>query len=274
MAKFAFILFMLVAVQATAEPPLLNVSYKSVTEYPYREADNTQFYGENPLQWAKYWAAKPNAQQAKGVLIFVHGGCWLNAFDAQHSYPLASALADQGYAVWSIEYRRTGDEGGGWPGSLNDVQAAVDFIVDRSVEGAEHNNFILLGHSAGGHLALLAGQTQPKINKIFALAGISDIKTYSKGSNSCEKATVQFIGGDMEANPAAYEEATPDWTKLVQRAHLLHGEKDSIVAVDQSVNSPASYTTVAGAGHFDWIHPGSFAFQVLMHTLAKETVQE
>ena len=59
------------------------------------------------------------------LVILIHGGCWLNSFDVNHSRPLATALNQEGFAVWSLEYRRTGDSGGGWPGTLEDIQLAL-----------------------------------------------------------------------------------------------------------------------------------------------------
>ena len=59
------------------------------------------------------------------LVILIHGGCWLNSFDVNHSRPLATALSQAGFAVWSLEYRRTGDPGGGWPGTLEDIQLAL-----------------------------------------------------------------------------------------------------------------------------------------------------
>ena len=59
------------------------------------------------------------------LVILIHGGCWLNSFDVNHSRPLATALNHAGFAVLSLEYRRTGDPGGGWPSTLEDIQLAL-----------------------------------------------------------------------------------------------------------------------------------------------------
>ena len=66
----------------------------------------------------------------------------------------------EGIAAWSIEYRRVGDAGGGWPGTFEDVAAGFDYL---RVLGKDYpldlTHVIVSGHSAGGHLAYwLAGR--------------------------------------------------------------------------------------------------------------------
>ena len=71
--------------------------------------------------------------------------------------PLARDLAARGIAAWNIEYRRVGQEGGGWPGTLEDAAAAADAVV--GLEGVDATRVVTVGHSAGGQLALwLAGR--------------------------------------------------------------------------------------------------------------------
>ena len=94
------------------------------------------------------------------LVIFLHGGFWRVTFYRSHTGPMATALAAAGYAVCVPEFRRTGQPGGGWPGTFDDVAAAVDrtpaLIRDTAGPGAIAAGPVLLaGHSAGGHLALI-----------------------------------------------------------------------------------------------------------------------
>ena len=50
------------------------------------------------------------------MVVVVHGGCWLSEYSLDHIAGFCAALTDVGLATWSLEYRRVGDEGGGWPG--------------------------------------------------------------------------------------------------------------------------------------------------------------
>ena len=96
-----------------------------------------------------------------------------------------------GYDVWVPEYRRVGDEGGGWPGSLEDIVAAVEFVTDKTGQPP-----ILVGHSAGGHLALRAAQTGLAIDGVVGLAPITDLVSYGAESGSCQSMVAPFMGDE------------------------------------------------------------------------------
>ena len=99
-----------------------DVEFSQVLALGWRDSDEKIFYGSDSFQFGELWLPG-SALPSKGLIVFVHGGCWLNEFDITHTYPLSSALADAGYTVWSLEYRRIGDEDGGWPGTYEDIQA-------------------------------------------------------------------------------------------------------------------------------------------------------
>ena len=78
-------------------------------------------------------SAKPDAQGryaggVRPVVVFLHGGFWRVAYDRAHAAPLADALAASGYIVCTPEYRKVGQSGGGWPGTFDDVAAAVRLL--------------------------------------------------------------------------------------------------------------------------------------------------
>ncbi|MGH8194417.1 MAG: alpha/beta fold hydrolase, partial [Woeseiaceae bacterium] len=112
-------------------------------------------YGDDPLQFGELSLPAGSHGSGHPVVINVHGGCWLSEYPIDHSRALASALAESGFAVWNIEYRRVGDGGGGWPGTFEDVANATDFL--RKLAQAHRldlTRVVLMGHSAGGQLAL------------------------------------------------------------------------------------------------------------------------
>lgn len=247
-----------------------NVSYTSVTALDFRPADHNLVYGDDDpaLQYGMLWLpANLPANAHAPLVIFIHGGCWLNAFDIQHSLPSSAALADAGYAVWSIEYRRTGDAGGGWPGTFSDIRQAIAHISQLADYPVDTGQVVIAGHSAGGHLALLAGSELPAVKAVVGLAAITDIVSYSRGSNSCQKATLEFMGGDYETRPTAYHAANPAEKALHQRSVTLQGDADAIVPPAQAELRAATTKMLDGAGHFDWIHPHTEAFQLLLATL-------
>ena len=90
------------------------------------------------------------------MVVMVHGGGWLEDHDLSYFEPLSQSLADEGVAVWNIEYRRVGGTGG-WPATLADVDDATDALATSVQEAAggrlDLEQVHLAGHSAGGHLA-------------------------------------------------------------------------------------------------------------------------
>jgi acetyl esterase/lipase len=176
-------------------------------------------------------------------------------------------LAAAGYGVWSLEYRRSGDTGGGWPGSYDDVKQGIEYTSSLTNYPLDLEHVILMGHSAGGHLALLAATEYQNIDAVIGLAAITNIVDYSRGENSCQTATIDFMGGAYEAKPTAYEAANPISKTLHLNSILLHGNIDPIVPLEQAHATGATAVVVEGTGHFDWIHPGSEAYQVLLSTL-------
>jgi len=255
-----------------------DVSYEQVIALDFTPANFVLPYGDDngDLQYGMLWM--PDSEQGDRtsdipLIVFIHGGCWMNQYDIQHSYGATSALAQAGYAVWSLEYRRTGDPGGGWPGAFEDIKQGLTFVKALNEYSIDTNRMIIVGHSAGGHLALLAGVEFPDAIAVIGLAAISDIVSYAQGSSSCEAAATAFMGGAESDNPRLYQQANPAAQILHSNTFLLHGTNDAIVPLSQSRMPNASTQLITDAGHFDWVHPGTSAFNHLV-SLIDEIVQQ
>lgn len=258
---------------------LFNVSFNSVLALPLKNQGVKLAYGDAALQFGLLSLPATKVSTKPPLVIFVHGGCWLNAYDIGHSKALSQALTEAGYAVWSLEYRRVGDEGGGWPGSFNDVMQGIHYAQAQFERyGVDLSRIALMGHSAGGQLALLAGEKlaaeklagdkkAAQIQAVIGLAAITDMASYAKGSNSCQSATAQFIGASPEQAPALYQQASPSLHGAHPKTLLLQGNADQIVPTTQATDSGMPYRLVEKAGHFDWIHPQSAAYPQLILTL-------
>ena len=256
--------------EVTYQAVAANVNFDQVTSLPFATSDRTIDYGEDPLPFGELWS--PVGTTPRGLIVFLHGGCWLNEFDLQYSYALSTALAQAGYLVWSLEYRRTGDSGGGWPGTYTDILQAIHYM--ESLDELSGLPTALVGHSAGGHLALLAGSelqgTDAEPELVIGLAAITDLVAYANGGNSCEVVTPDFMGGSPEQAPAAYSAATLVNKSLPANTWLLQGDRDAIVPALHTRLNGVQTIIVAGAGHFDWAHPGTVAFQELLALLDEQ----
>ncbi|WP_445424773.1 alpha/beta hydrolase family protein [Alishewanella sp. HL-SH06] len=260
--------------RSLTQPALLSqVSYSSLLPLAAavpESASKRINYGTGALQYGQLFLPANGSNTPAPLLVFVHGGCWLNAYDITHSQAFSYALAQQGYAVWSIEYRRTGDEGGGWPGSYQDIMQALRYIPYLPRKQLDLSRVVLAGHSAGGHLALLAASEvtmTPALKGVIGLAAITDVKRYSQGENGCQKATQGFFAGDLQSQAEAYQQANPVEQPIPQSTLLLHGSADSIVPIEQASDSGLPMLLVPDAGHFDWIHPQSAAYNQFLLSL-------
>ena len=89
------------------------------------------------------------------VMVMIHGGSWHKRYGRVAMRGLAADLLRRGWAVWNIEYRRLGGDGGGWPPTFDDVADAIDHLPTLDAP-LDLDSVSFLGHSAGGHLALWA----------------------------------------------------------------------------------------------------------------------
>jgi len=179
--------------------------------------------GADSLQFADLWL--PEEPGPHPVVVLIHGGCWLGMYPGVAlTHPMAEALSVEGFAVWNIEYRRLGQDGGGYPGTFTDVADAADYLTVISEEyNLDLSDVIAAGHSAGGHLATwlaarenidpgsdLYDENPLPISKVISLAGISDLEYYAQfGSSPCGDQTVEKLVLLDERADAAYSDTSP-----------------------------------------------------------------
>jgi len=223
-------------------------SHDILGDPPPAAADDRLTYGPQPLQFGDLRV--PSAATASHPLaVVIHGGFWKANFNLIHTGHLCAALRDRGVMTWNVEYRRVGDPGGGWPGSYEDVLGAVAFA--RTLTGADPGRICLVGHSAGGHLALLAA-ARARL-PVVAIAAVSDLI----GWRTPESAA--FVG---DADPAAGSPLHE--LPLGVRQVLVHGTNDDTVpyrlseryvAAARAAGDDATLLRLDGAGHFEPVDP-------------------
>ena len=200
------------------------------------------------------------------VVVLIHGGFWRARYGLDLMTDLAEDLVARGYVVWNVEYRRVGQPGGGYPGTLDDVAAAMDALGGLAGEhGLDLARVAVVGHSAGGHLGLWAADRSEGVIPAVAvgLAGVVDLVEAARARLGDDgRAVSDFLGGGPDDEPEAYRGAQPalDGDRVV----LVHGTGDDVVPPSQSIDgaerSGADLILVDGADHFDVIDPASEAW--------------
>jgi pimeloyl-ACP methyl ester carboxylesterase len=145
-----------------------------------------------------------------------------------------------------------------------DIKTAVNYVTDTA--GVRP---VLIGHSAGGHLALRAAQDKGlSIDGIVGLAPITDLVGYGAQKGSCQSMVAPFMGDQDYQPDKRYREASVTVSRVATPVRIVIGRDDPIVGHDQAHGfDEAVITTVDGAGHFDVIHPATPAFQAVLVAL-------
>ncbi|PWN06787.1 alpha/beta hydrolase family protein [Rhodohalobacter mucosus] len=256
------------------------ISWSDLIERELPQPDERIRYGSDSLQFGDLWIPE---EEARATVILVHGGCWLDIYPGvEIMNHMANALRSEGFAVWNVEYRRLGHDGGGYPGTFLDVASGADHLTQIAERYELPINTVLVaGHSAGGHLATwLAGRknidpTSPlytaepiQVQGVISLAGINDLERYaSYGASPCGEKTVERLVDLDSRGESAYLDTSP--------LHLLplgvtHAEVNA--AFDAPVppffgyrfnqalsdaGDSSVHVVLANAGHFEMIAPWS-----------------
>jgi acetyl esterase/lipase len=260
-------------------------------------------YGPEPLQFGDLYV--PHSPGPHPTVILIHGGYWRARYGLDLMNSLAEDLAQRGYAAWNIEYRRVGDPGGGWPGTLLDVALATDYVRELArTYPLDLRHVIPIGHSAGGHLAFwlvarpriplfahnspLIGPQHPNDKQetatplalagAISLAGVVDL-ALAWQLNLSNGAVVELLGGSITDVPERYAAASPAaMLPLGVPQVLIHGTHDENVPLQVSqsyskaaraVNDHVTCIELEGIDHFDIIDPHSKAWAITIEELQK-----
>jgi acetyl esterase/lipase len=160
-------------------------------------------------------------------VMLLHGGFWRHAYDRSLMTPLAHHLAKHGLIVWNVEYRRWSDHDQGvWQETVSDVLRAWGHV--ELLDGVDPLRSMVMGHSAGGHLALLvASLAERKPWLCVAQAPITDtVAADAAGLSDGGDATRCWAGTDPTSGAPPWTTLNP--VNLFPTTSLLvaHGEHD------------------------------------------------
>ena len=239
---------------------------RSILTRPASGPDEVVAYGAGADQIADVRHGGERAAQ-RPLVVLIHGGFWRPGTDRTHTGPMALALAQAGWTVAAIEYRRVP----GRPGLMVD-DVALSLQVLRRRIAQQDKRVLAMGHSAGGHLTLWAASTRPipELHGALALAPVADLQL-AHALKLGEGATLAFLGEE----PARH--AALDPTRMPGPAigvTLIHGDADEVVPVSLSESYVAAHqrarlVKLRGAGHFAVIDPQTGAWPEVVRELER-----
>lgn len=213
-------------------------------------------YGDSPDQVVDVYPGHRST-----ALVLIHGGYWRPEYDRIHLRPMATALADAGWTTYLIEYRR---EPGNPRAMADDVRAAIK----ASAADSDGARLLLIGHSAGGHLALTAAAgDQALIHGVIALAPLADL-TSALALDLDDGAAQSYLGAAPVEEHCPIAQPSPEVPVLI-----VHGDKDELVPIELSRTYARTHPVTAlleipGGTHFALIDPQSSIWPRLLEVVA------
>jgi acetyl esterase/lipase len=251
---------------------------QSILEIPAASPGLHIAYGSGEFQFGELYM--PEGKGPHPVAIVIHGGYWRARYDLRHIGHFCVALAKAGMAAWSLEYRRIGNAGGGFPGTFDDVRAGAEHVEKIAAgHSLDMRRVIATGHSAGGQLVLwLAKQNVVPLRGVVPLAPVADLRRAWELKLS-DTVVADFLGGSPSEVAERYRAASPiEMVPLRVRQRLIHGERDDVVpiaisrgyvAAARRSGDDCTLAEPAGAGHFELIDPRTAAWGQVRDTMEK-----
>jgi pimeloyl-ACP methyl ester carboxylesterase len=238
-------------------------SHEILTDPPPPPADARVAYGPEPLQFGDLRV--PGGDGTFPLAVVLHGGYWQATYNLIHTGFLCRALVDAGVASWNLEYRCVGVPGGEWPGPREDLELALAHLP--RLPFAHDGRTVLVGHSAGGQLALWAGK-RAKL-PVVALAPVSDVRDAAERRGP-ESAPARFMAAEHYADGSPLELLPLGVPQIV-----IHGTADEDVPYEMSVRyveaagGEAELVALEGTGHFEPIDPQAAAFAETLRAIER-----
>jgi len=219
-------------------------------------------YGPDSSQWGELFLPElPAGAMHQGVVVVIHGGYWRSQYGAELGEPLALDLAGHGMAAWNLEYRRAGN-GGGWPGTFQDVLAGIDKLrALAEPHSLDLSKVVALGHSAGGHLAVWAAGRERlrglgpedglqmendgvRLTGVVSQSGVLNLAEAER-LNLSNAAVRNLLGGPSSDFPGRYRMADPMAAlPLDVPVFAVHATED----VDVPLGMSTSYVDASRSG--------------------------
>lgn len=227
-------------------------------------------YGTDPLQKMDIYLPAGRTTTATKVVILIHGGAWVTGDKSEFSSAIIDTLKKRipDYAIFNINYRLAAlPSTNVFPTQENDVKAAVEFIFSNRASYLVNSKFVLMGASAGGHLALLHAykyQTSVKIKAVVDFCGPTDmVAMYNDYAPSppSQFGIAALMSGTPATNATMYQQSSPITTAYANAVNacptiIFQGSADAIVNATTQSLALKTKLTMAGVVNEYHLYPG------------------
>lgn len=246
---------------------------EDILELPPPPADARVAYGSDSNQFIELY--KPKTNKERRCVLFLHGGFWRAKYDLKHAGHLCYDLKERGWLAVNVEYRRVGNEHGGWPATFNDIRQALQLTFDSAKKWEiEPQKVVVMGHSAGGQLAFALAGHDHRVKQAVSLAGVLDLQQ-AYTLHLSHDAVVEFLGGTPAQMPDHYKEASPLQLHIVGKQLVVHGKEDDTVPYaisadyvrQKQAKERIHLLSFEDAGHFELIDPRTKQWKSIVDSL-------
>jgi 3-dehydroquinate dehydratase-2 len=200
---------------------------------------------------------KANTDAPAPVAVILHGGFWRDAWKRDTTAPLSAAITQLGWSTINVEYSRGP---GSFPQATEDIANALQWVRGNADEyNFDTRRMVIVGHSAGGYLALKIAHTDAALAGVIGLAPVTNLPAISSERPDDDPASM-FIGCEQDDDPALWDSAALSGQPLVP-VHMIHGTLDETVAPSHTIDyvrdhpEMATQNMVEGMDHMSIIDP-------------------
>ncbi|MFI6508456.1 alpha/beta hydrolase [Streptosporangium sp. NPDC050855] len=192
---------------------------------------DTVSYGSHPRQRMDVWYQSDEIKRP--AVFLIHGGWWSSG-DKKYMTEISRSYAEQGYVVFNLNYRLSGDAS--WPAQRTDTLDAIATARRHAALWSfDPNNYVIIGFSAGGHLATAAGTYKSRLRGLRGVVGISPVVSpltaYTEGADTFDlnkrklrQAAIKLAGGCEPTGRCA-----KIWSSMEVPWHASRGDAPMLV---------------------------------------------